>query len=87
MKDQNNSIYREAVRVISEEISHIKDVDALLDKVLFESRKITNADAGTIFLNKNDYLIFKHIQNDTLFSKDDLTKNKYLYSNNKIDQN
>jgi len=84
MKNHNNSIYREAVRVISEEISHIKDVDALLDKVLFESRKITNADAGTIFLNNNGYLTFKHIQNDTLFSKNDLTKNKYLYSNNKI---
>ncbi len=67
---------------VSEEINHIKDIDALLDKVLYESRRFTNADAGSIYLvdEYNDKILkFSYVQNDTLFRSDE--NNKYLYSN------
>ena len=35
---------------IIEEIYHIKDLDTLLEKVLFEARGFVNAEAGTIYL-------------------------------------
>jgi len=63
---------------INENINHIKDVYFLLDRVLFEARAITNADAGTIYLKKGDKLSFEHIQNDTLMKKDRNSK-KYIY--------
>lgn len=47
-------------------ITQIKDVDILLEKILAESRKITNADAGSIYVKKDAVLLFKHAQNDTL---------------------
>ena len=39
---------------INENISHIKDIDSLLDRVLSEARSITNADAGSIYLLKGE---------------------------------
>ncbi len=50
----------------SQGITQIKDVDILLEKILSESRKITNADAGSIYVNEDATLLFKHAQNDTL---------------------
>ena len=38
---------------ITEDISHIKDIDSLLDRVLLEARNFTNADAGSIYLIKD----------------------------------
>lgn len=63
---------------ISENINHIKDVYCLLDRVLFEARTITNADAGSIYLKKGDKLSFEHFQNDTFLKKDRSSK-KYIY--------
>ncbi len=65
-----------------EEISHIKDIDTLLENVLFEARKITNADAGSIFLKEDDCLTFEYVQNDTLDSKRKI--NRYEYDQKKI---
>ncbi len=50
-----------------EELNVYKDVDSILDKLLFEARKISGAEAGSIFLIDDRHLIFSYIQNDTLF--------------------
>ncbi len=67
-------------------LHHIRDINALLDSILYETRKITNADSGSIFLVDNDKLRFSYVQNDTLF-KNDLLCNKYIYSNQEIEIN
>lgn len=67
---------------ISENINHIKDVYCLLDRVLFEARSITHADAGSIYLKKGDKLSFEHFQNDT-FMKNRNSK-KYIYQKQEL---
>ena len=71
---------------INKNISHIKDVDSLLDRVLLEARAITNADAGSIYLLKGNKLAFEYVQNDTLMKKD-RSSNKYIYAKQEIDIN
>jgi HD-GYP domain-containing protein (c-di-GMP phosphodiesterase class II) len=71
---------------INEKISHIKDVDSLLDRVLLEARAITNADAGSIYLLKGGKLTFEYVQNDTLMKKDKRSK-KFLYAKHEIEVN
>jgi response regulator RpfG family c-di-GMP phosphodiesterase len=68
---------------INENLSNIKDVDSLLDHVLYEARNITHADAGSIFLKKGDKLSFEYVQNDTLMKKDS-SSNKYIYAKQEI---
>jgi len=41
-----------------EEVNHLKDVDTVLDRVLYRSRQVTRADAGSIFLLDGDRLRF-----------------------------
>ncbi len=63
-----------------EQLGNIKDLDALLDRVLLEARRLTSADAGSIFLvnsTDNKILNFSYIHNDTLFTS---PINKYIYS-------
>jgi len=67
-----------------EKLHHIRDVHTLLDSILNETRALTNADAGSIFLVENNKLKFCYVQNDSLF-KSDFLSNKYVYSNNEID--
>jgi HD-GYP domain-containing protein (c-di-GMP phosphodiesterase class II) len=43
-----------------------RDLDTLLDRILLEARRFTNADAGTLYLLQGDELTFKIAQNDTL---------------------
>ena len=63
---------------ITEEISHFQDIDAILDKILHEARKLARADAGSIFLAEGDILKFSYIHNDTLFK--DNEDNEALYA-------
>jgi len=63
----------------SEEVNNLKDVDTILDKILFESRSLSNADAGSIFLVDKNSLIFSYVQNDTLFKGE--SANAALYQN------
>jgi HD-GYP domain-containing protein (c-di-GMP phosphodiesterase class II) len=70
---------------ISEEIHNINDIDILLDKILFEVRRFTNAEAGTIFLVNEGKLRINYSQNDILFEKDPSSKYKYLYHDVPID--
>lgn len=48
------------------EISQIKDIDLLLEKILLEARNFTNCDAGSIYVREGDELIFRYAQNDTM---------------------
>jgi len=60
-----NEKLKEIIRLGSE-ISTFQDLDILLEKILYETRKIADADAGTIYIKKNNNLIFTHAQNKTL---------------------
>ncbi len=51
------------------ELNQIKDVDMILDRILFEARSLANADAGSIYLLWKKSLVFSHVQNDTLFGE------------------
>ena len=56
-----------AILKIIDELNTLKDVDTILDRILSESRRLSNADAGSIFLIPEDELVFSYVQNDTLF--------------------
>ena len=51
------------------EISQIKDLDVLLEKVLTEARKLVNSDAGSLYIIEENKLKFSYSQNDTLVKK------------------
>ncbi len=80
-----NIIRRDPTRLLQivEEIYHIKDLDTLLEKVLFEARKFVNAEAGTLYLAAGRYLYFSYVQNEALF-REDHPKDKYIYSNRRL---
>lgn len=48
------------------ELSEVKDLDLLLDRILTEARKFVYADAGSIYTRSADKLEFTYTQNDTL---------------------
>ncbi|MGD9938925.1 MAG: GAF and HD-GYP domain-containing protein [Clostridia bacterium] len=60
-----------------EDIYHIKDLDTLLEHILWEARHFVNADAGTLYLTSGDKLYFSYVQNDTLIPQGS-NQNKYL---------
>ena len=62
----------------SERLYQIKDLDALLERVLGEARAFVNADAGTLYMAAGNNLYFSFVQNDTLFRGE--TKDKYIPS-------
>ena len=51
------------------EISQIKDIDLLLEKILGEARRFTNCDAGSIYVKEGENLRFSYAQNDTMQSQ------------------
>ncbi|SNR74682.1 GAF domain-containing protein [Humidesulfovibrio mexicanus] len=69
-------IVREILKVI-EELNTLKDVDAILDKVLEEARAMTMADAGSIFLVEGEALRFRYVHNDTLFTATEASRQIY----------
>ncbi|MEM7391789.1 MAG: HD domain-containing phosphohydrolase [Verrucomicrobiota bacterium] len=62
------SVVSEILDIVEQEISPVKDLDVLLDKILFEARSFTGCDAGSLLLVDGDSLIFSVVQNDTLFT-------------------
>lgn len=48
------------------ELTQIGDEDILLEKILLEARRLTNADAGSVYVKEGKNLLFKSAQNDTL---------------------
>lgn len=79
----NLNAFKEIFQVTKQELSLHKDLDSLLDQILYHARKFTNADAGSLFLLENNHLKFSYVQNDTLFKNDRALKN-ILYSNHEI---
>jgi HD-GYP domain-containing protein (c-di-GMP phosphodiesterase class II) len=62
-----------------EKLPHFKDTQASLDEVLLRARRLTRAEAGSIYLVENNSLNFSYIHNDTLFGASGL--NQQLYQN------
>ena len=73
----NNTVL--SILKTTDEVNQLKDVDTILDKILYESRKLAGADAGSIFLVEKGSLIFSYVQNDTLFQSQ--SANAALYQN------
>ena len=67
------------VSALSTQLSELKDVDAIFDRILLEARRLSNADAGTIFLVENEKLKFSYVHNETLIKAHEV--NKEIYSN------
>jgi hypothetical protein len=76
--ENDASKFKELLR-ITENLNHIKDVDSLLDNILYDARLFTKADSGSIYLIEGNKLKFSYVQNDTL-AKIDEGNNKYIYS-------
>ncbi len=64
---------------INEQLNQLKDLDAILDRILTEVRRLTHADAGTIFLVEKDNLKFSYVHNDTFMKAGEI--NKDIYAN------
>jgi len=77
-KTDNSNLVAEILKV-NEDLNQLKDLDAILDKILTESRRITNADAGTIYLVEDDKLRFGYVHNDTFVKEGEV--NKDIYAN------
>jgi HD-GYP domain-containing protein (c-di-GMP phosphodiesterase class II) len=61
------------------ELTEIKDIDVLLERILREARHLVNADAGSIYIKEDDKLKFSYTQNDTQQKKLPPAK-KLIYS-------
>ncbi len=63
-----NSVSARIIHIlkVSERLNELKDIDAILDMILEESRLLSDADAGTLFLVKDGELSFEYVQNDSL---------------------
>lgn len=59
----------EKIIEIDAELNKIQDLDLLLEKILLEARKVTNAEAGSVYLKEGDQLAIKHSQNEMLEKK------------------
>jgi len=59
-KQKLNTVMRLGV-----ELSEVKDVDVLLERILLEARQLTSADAGSIYIKNVGKLEFSYTQNDT----------------------
>jgi HD-GYP domain-containing protein (c-di-GMP phosphodiesterase class II) len=62
------------------DISQIKDIDFLLEKILSEARRFTNCDAGTIYIKDGNWLSARYSQNDTINTQL-ASHRKSVYSN------
>ncbi len=61
-----------------EEVNHLNDIDTILDKILFEARQISGADAGSIFIMEDDRLRFGYVHNDSLFKEHEVSEAVYV---------
>ncbi len=48
------------------ELSRVRDLDILMERVLDDARQFVNADAGSIYIRRGGELHFSYTQNDTL---------------------
>lgn len=66
-------------------LRELKSLDAILDRLLLESRRLVGADAGTFFLVEGPDLLFSYVHNDTLFSAEAVSRHVYLDARLPID--
>jgi len=50
---------------LDSELNKLQDVDILLERILSEARSVVNADAGSIYIVRDDQLVINYAQNDT----------------------
>ena len=62
-----------------ENLYHIRDLDSLLERILYEARRFVRADAGTLYLEAKGRLFFSYVQNDTLF-QDESAARRHVYA-------
>lgn len=55
---------------VTAELNSISDLDSLIENVLYQARRLTGAEAGTVFLKERYSLRFTYIQNDYLAARD-----------------
>jgi HD-GYP domain-containing protein (c-di-GMP phosphodiesterase class II) len=68
MKISDSDKLREIITIDSE-LNKIQDQDILLERILSVARKITNADAGSIYVMQGDVLYVKYAQNNSMQKK------------------
>lgn len=66
----------------SQKVASFSDTHAILDALLTATRKLGNADAGTVYLVDDGELRFAAAQNDTLFPAS--AANKFAYVNSRL---
>lgn len=71
---------------VFDSLRELKGIDAILDRILGEARRLVKADAGTIFLVRDDTLVFSYVHNDSLFSSDEVGRHAYLNASLPIDE-
>ena len=76
-KKTDKEIFKEILK-ISEDMHNIADIDILLDKILYEVRRFTSAEGGTIFMVEDNNLRMNYTQNDVLFESNPANRYKYL---------
>jgi HD-GYP domain-containing protein (c-di-GMP phosphodiesterase class II) len=67
MVDEKNKL--QEVLDIGLEVTQIKDIDILLERILTKARHFTNADAGSIYIKEDNTLRFRYTQNETAQKK------------------
>ena len=70
---------------ITNALRGLQSLGAILDRLLYEARKLVRADAGTIFLVDGGDLVFSYVHNDSLFNADAVTRHVYLASRLPVD--
>lgn len=65
------------------ELNQVNDLDILMERVLTRARQFVNADAGSIYIRRHNWLYFSYSQNDTLQKKRPRSE-KLIYSTFKL---
>lgn len=69
-----------AILKVIDDLNTLKDVDTILDRILTESRRLANAEAGSIFLvQEKKFLVFSYVQNDFLFDREKGRAAQYIH--------
>lgn len=54
-----------SIITLDSELNKLQDVDILLERILSEARSVVNADAGSIYIVRDEQLVINYAQNDT----------------------
>ncbi len=66
-----------------ENIYHIRDLDTLLERILFEAHSFVRADAGTLYLEAKGRLYFNYVQNDSL-SINETSEQRHVFASQSL---